>query len=81
MEDQSIKNHHLYPEYAQMRIREKRLLQDEEEIRALWAEVEEDGLLNDYKTEVNDFKDTCKTFSSARKKLDDVEKILSEETA
>ena len=63
-----------------MRIREKRLLRDEEEVRELWAEVEEDGILNDYKTEINDFKNTCKTFASARKKLDDVEKILREET-
>jgi len=68
LEDQRIKNHPLYPEYAQMKIRERKLLRDEEEVRELWAEVEEDGLLNDYKKEIDDFKDTCKTFASARKK-------------
>jgi len=81
LNNQSIKNHHLYPEYAQMRVRERKLLQDEKEVWELWAEVEEDGLLNDYKKEIDDFKETCKKFVSARKKLDDVEEILRRETA
>jgi len=81
LNNQSIKNHHLYTEYAQMRVRERKLLRDEEEIRELWAEVEEDGLLNDYKKVIDDFKETCKKFASARKKLDYVEEILRAETA
>lgn len=68
LNDQSIKSHPLYPEYAQMRIRERKLLCDEEEIRG------------DCK-ENKDFQDSCRTFASARKKLDDVEQILREETA
>ena len=51
-----------------MRIRERKLLREEEEMREECAEIE-------------DFQDSCRTFASARKKLDDVEQILREETA
>ena len=51
-----------------MRIRERKLLYRQEEIREECAEIE-------------DFKDGCKTFVLARKKLDQVEKILRKETA
>ena len=51
-----------------MRTRERKLLHEQEEMREECAEIE-------------DFKDSCKTFASARKKLDDVEKILRKETA
>ena len=63
MEDQRIKNHPLYPEYAQMRIREQKLLHEQEEIGEECKEIE-------------DFKEACRRMISARKKLDDVEKIL-----
>lgn len=49
-----------------MRIRQKELFRRQEEIREECAEIE-------------DFKEACKTFVSASKKLDDVEKILREE--
>ena len=67
LKDQRIKNHPLYPEYAQMRIREQKLLLEEEEMREECAEIE-------------DFKEACRRFAIARKKLDDVEKILRKET-
>jgi len=67
LEDQRIKNHPLYPEYAQMRIRERKLILEQEEIREECAEIE-------------DFKEACKRMISARKKLDNVEKILRKET-
>ena len=50
-----------------MRIRERKLLLEEEEIREECAEIE-------------DFKEACRRMISARKKLDDVEKILRRET-
>lgn len=50
-----------------MRIREKELFRRQEEIREECAEIQ-------------DFKETRKTFIIARKKLDDVEKILRVET-
>ena len=68
MNNQSIKNHRLYPEYAQMRIREKELLRRQEEIREECAEIE-------------DFKEACQRMISARKKLDYVEKVIREDTA
>ena len=66
MEEQRIKNHPLYPEYATMRIRQRELFSEQEEIREECAEIE-------------DFKEACRTFVSASKKLDDVEKILRKE--
>jgi len=68
LEDQRIKNHPLYPEYAQMRIRQRELFRRQEEIREECAEIE-------------DFKEACRRMISARKKLDDVEKILRKEMA
>ena len=67
LDDQMIKNHSLYSEYVQMRIRERKLFHEQEEIREECAEIE-------------DFKEACRRMISARKKLDDVEKILREET-
>ena len=72
MEDQKIKNHWLYPEYAVMRIREKKLLCDEEEIR-------EEYLENMGVNETDTFNETCKIFANARKKLDQVERKLRED--
>ena len=46
LDNQSIKNHPLYPEYAKMRIRERILLQEQDEIREECAEIE-------------DFKEAC----------------------
>jgi len=66
LEDQRIKNHLLYPEYAQMRIRQRELFCRQEEIREECAELE-------------DFKEACRRMISASKKLDDVEKILRDE--
>ena len=68
LDNQSIKNHLLYPEYAQMRIRQRELFREQEEIREECAEIE-------------DFKEACRIFVSASKKLDDVEKILRKKTA
>ena len=51
-----------------MRIRERKLLLEQEEIREECAENE-------------DFREACRRMTSARKKLDDVEKILRKETA
>ena len=51
-----------------MRTRERKLLHEQEEIREECAEIE-------------DFQEACRRMISARKKLDDVEKILREETA
>jgi len=68
LDDQSIENHPLYSEYAQMKIRQRELFHRQEEIREECAEIE-------------DFKEACRTFVSAGKKLDNVEKILREETA
>lgn len=64
----SIKDHLLYPEYVKMRIRQGKLFRRQEEIREECAEIE-------------DFKEACQRMISARKKLDNVEKILRAETA
>ena len=66
MADQRIKNHPLYPEYARMRIREKELLRDEEELRKAGV----DGA---------DFLKANRKFARARKTLNKVEKNLSED--
>jgi hypothetical protein len=72
LEDQRIKNHWLYPEYAAMRIRERKLLCDEEEIR-------EECLENMSVNEIDLFNESCKIFANARKKVDQVERKLIED--
>jgi len=62
--DQRIKNHPLYPEYAKMRIREKELLRNEEELRKAGVHSA-------------DFLKANRKFARARKKLNEVEKDLS----
>lgn len=72
LEDQRIKNHPRYSAYAQMRIREQKLLCEGEQLR---KEFSPEILENE------DFKEPCKRFASARKKLDYLEQILRENTA
>ena len=68
LNNQSIKSHPGYPEYVQMRIRERKLLQTQEELREECKDR-------------SDFKEACRKMTSAGKKLDMYEKILREETA
>lgn len=55
-----------------MRIREKKLLRDEEEIR-------EECLEHMGANEIDAFNESCKIFAKARKKVDDVERRLMED--
>jgi len=62
-----IKNHPLYPEYAKIRIRERKLLRDKEELR-------KEGIHN------ADFLKACRLLALGKKKLDELEKVLSKNT-
>jgi len=63
LKDQPFKNHPLYAEYARMRIRERELLCEEEELRK--AGVDSANFLK-----------ANRKFAISRKKLDQVEKDL-----
>lgn len=65
MTNQRLRNHPLYAEYAKMRIREKELLCEKVELR-------KEGVHG------TDFLKANRKFALARKKLDEVEKVLSE---
>jgi len=63
--NQSLRNHPLYFECVRMRIRERELLREEEELRKEGAQSAK-------------FLKACRTFARVRKKLDEIEKDLSE---
>lgn len=95
MEDQRIIDHHLYPEYAKMRIRERKLLHEGEKMRIfereLLHEVEmgrqkiidlED--LVEYQSKhlvetKNQISEADLKFALARKKMDQIERKLRED--
>lgn len=66
MVNQRLRNHPLYFECVRMRIRETELFCEEEELRKEGAQSAK-------------FLKSCRTFARARKKLDEVEKDLSED--
>ena len=95
MEDQRIIDHHLYPEYAKMRIREQDLLREGEKMR-IWErellhEVEKGRQkiidledLVEYQSKCivetkNEVADADLRFARARKTLNDVERKLRED--
>jgi hypothetical protein len=81
LEDQKIIDHHLYPEYAKMRIRERELLHEVEEGRQKIIDLED---LVEYQSKrlvetKRQLADADLRFARARKKLDDVERKLRED--
>lgn len=65
LKDHRLKNHPLYTEYTRMRVRERELLCEEDELR---KEVVHSA----------DFMKANRKFAHSRKKLDEVEKDLRE---
>ena len=95
MEDQRIIDHHLYPEYAKMRIRERELVHEGEKMR-IWErdllhEVEKGRQkiidledLVEYQSKhlvitKRQIADADLRFASARKKFDQLERKLRED--
>ena len=95
MEDQRIIDHHLYPKYAKMRIRERELIREGEKMR-IWErdllhEVEKGRQkiidledLVEYQSKClvetkSQLADADLRFALARKKLNDIEKKLRED--
>lgn len=63
LKNQPFKNHPLYAEYARMRVRERELLCEQDELR-------KEGVYS------ADFLKACRKFANSRKKLDQVEKDI-----